>query len=258
MKKRQLGFTLIEIVIGIALLTMLGVGTATYYSKTSKQANQTLIDADRELIKTKCSIYYLKKSDHATKPDNLSEAIDKDMNNFLNYLSNKMGLPLGSQSTYDTIDARFKWVDSMKLTDEKLLDRTPSDDRYILDIETYQVYHVTDKEEVLGTIYDNGENGGDSLDDMNIRKLILITEDGSAEMTKVHTNLLVGNTLFVGGEGSMKLGKVTLLPTGEKVYDLTSKIPNVKNVLTITQTNEGIAIEYTDNSNNVKIVTLSL
>lgn len=254
--KKERGFTLVEVLVVLTIVSVSSIAVVPRLIASHEQSQEISLDADRATLKTKCSIYYLNNAEHAVKTMELTSLMDAETTKFVNWISESLGLPLETATTYDVIDKRFGWVSSQKLIDEKLLDTIPSDDRYILDKETYTVYHVLDAEDVWKELYQSSSSHTNSLSNMTIRRFP-IEISASIYMDKVNTTCMAGNVIYAGGNGTLKLAKIEITATTQTIKDISSSLANVREVYGVSNIGSGLRVEYLDTSNKLVITDIS-
>lgn len=253
--KKERGVTLVEIIIVLGIMMM---GTAVVVPRlvsSNEQSKELSVDSDRATLKTKCSVYYLNTAEHAIKASKLTNLMDKDTVKFVNWLSTELNLPLDTASTYDALDTRFGWVSCQKLIDEKLLDTIPNDDRYILDTQTYTVYHVTDAEEVWTQLFVESGSHTNSLDNMAVRRFPI--ETSTTYMSTVNSTCMAGNIIYVGGKGTLKLAKVEIGTSTQTVTDLTDRLTDAVEVFGVSNIGSALKVEYLDSTGKVVILDIA-
>lgn len=255
-KKDERGFTLLEIMAVIGLASLVGATVIPKVISSNETSKTMNIESDREMLKTKSSVYYLNNGAHATRVTKLTEVLDEETDNFVRWLCNSLGLTPDIQASYDEIDKRYGWLSSEKLIDDKLLDTPPVDDRYILDTQTYQVYHVTDNQQTKDLLFESGGGNNTTLDNMSVRRFPI--ETSTVHMAKVNSTVLVGNTIYAGGAGTMQLAKIEVTSQTQKVTDISNKLPDVQEVLGVSTIGSGLRIEYIDTANKVRILKVGL
>lgn len=252
--RKEKGFTIIEIIIVLSIVSVASALMIPQLVSSQKKSETMTINSDREMLKTKSSIYYLNTSEHPSGTNPLSELMDKDTMAFTDWLCDKMGLAPGQNASYTEIDKRFVWLSSKKLMDEKLIDEPPVDDRYVLDTQTYTVYHVTDTEDVRNKLFTESGGGGNTLDTLKIRRFPI--ETSTTYMDKVNSAILAGNIIYAGGSGTMQLARIEVKATTQEVTDMSSKLPDVKEVHGVSSIGNGLRVEYTDTSDKLRIVKI--
>ena len=249
--RNERGFTLVEIIIVMSILALSSTLIVPRVVASQKQSQELSIESDRATLKTKCSVYYLNTSEHAIKTAKLTSLMDKDTDNFVNWLSTKLGLTPNTAKTYDEIDKRFGWVSCQKLIDENLLDSFPSDDRYVLDTQTYTIYHVSDAEEVWDGLFVESGSYTNSLDNMTVRRFPI--KHNTVYMSKVNSTCLTGNVIYAGGKGTMTLAKIEISATTQTVTDISNKLSNAVEVYGVSSVGSKLRVEYLNRSNKVVI-----
>lgn len=249
--RNEKGFTLVELLIALAIISLVSVIVIPRMISADKTSTKMLIQSDREMLKTKCTIYNLNTTQHAVRDYNLNEIVDNDTDKFIRWLCSRLNLPPDTPSSYDRINEQFHWISSQRLIDEKLLDAPPKDDRYIIDINTYTVYHVTDAEDLRNLLFDGSGGGDTGLDGMSIRRFPI--ETSSTHMAQVNTAIIVGRVIYVGGTNTMTIAKVTLSDTSQEVADLSGKLPDAIEVLAISNIGNALKVEYIDNTGQTVI-----
>lgn len=249
--KCERGFGLIEILVVLAIISVSTAVIAPQLIHSQQESKKLTIDSDRATLKTKCTVYYLNTSTHATKTNPLSELMSPETVKFVDWLSKQLNLPVGQESTYDQIDARFGWVSTQKLIDEKLLDAVPVDDRYILDTQSYTLYHVTDAEDVWEHLFVSSGAGTTDLGSMSIRRFPI--ETTQVYMSVVNSTCMAGNAIYAGGKGTMTLAKIEVFPSTQTVTDISSKLTNAVEVYGISNIGNNLRVEYLDTSGRLVI-----
>lgn len=254
--KSESGFGLIEFIVVIALISIASASVIPSIMRSNETSHTMNIETDRELLKTKGSIYYIDSGDHPLRPTKLTQLMDKDTDGFVRWLAGALGLPPDTQTTFDEIDKRYGWLSSEKLLDKGLIDSLPADDRYVLDTQTYTVYHVTDNSTTRDLLFSESGADNSTLDNMSTRMFPIQTS--TVKMIKVNSTVIVGNTIYAGGEGTMQLAKIEVTAQTQKVTDISNKLPNVKEVIGVSSIGSGLRVEYVDTSNVIKIVKVGL
>lgn len=252
--RKEKGFTIIEILIVLSIVSVASVLMIPQLVSSQKKSETMAINSDREMLKTKSSMYYLNTSEHPSGPNPLTELMDKDTLAFADWLCTQLGLTPGVNASYTELDKRFVWLSSRKLMDEKLIDEPPVDDRYVLDTQTYTVYHVTDTEDVRNKLFVDSGGGGNTLDSLNVRRFPI--ETSTTYMDKVNSTVLAGNIIYAGGSGTMQLARIEVKATTQEVSDISSKLPDVKEVHGVSSIGNGLRVEYTDTSNKLRIMKI--
>ena len=250
--KDERGFGLVEWLVVACVAGLALIASYPVIRSNQLESKQATIDSDRQLLKSKCSMYYLDTGEHATKHTKMSETLDRDVSSFIEWMCNEASLPTSPLTEYDN---RFQWIDTDLLKSRHLLSEPPKDNRYILDIATYQVYHITDTKEVIHQLVDAGGGPSTDLGDLTLRRFPIQT--ATVYMNKVHSTILVGSTIYAGGEGTMKLAKIEVSPTSQIITDISDKLDNPIAVYSISSIGSGLKVEYA-NPSGIKIVTLNL
>jgi prepilin-type N-terminal cleavage/methylation domain-containing protein len=249
--KSEAGFTLLEIIVTLGIISLATAGVVPQMIHSKNQAEQLAIDSNRELLRTKSSIYYLNRSEHAVKTNGITELMDMDTLAFVEWLCTELGYNSSSNSDLKKIDERFGWISVNKLMDEKLLDSTISDDRYVLDTDTYMVYHITDSDEVREALFAEGGDGSSSLDKMNTRCFRIQT--ATKYMDLVNSTVVVGNIAYAGGSGTMYLAKIRIDVNTQDVEDISHLLVNPTEVYAVTTVGSGLRVEYRNTSGEIVI-----
>lgn len=245
---KEKGFTLVELIVVLSIVGTIGGVTYSQMVGSKQSTIQFAIDSDREILGTKASISYLNNGRHPVIDNNdITQLMTRQMTNFVKDLKEVSGL------TEDRLVAEtYKRLNTQGMIEEELLTGPPRDDRYILDITSYAVYHETDDIETIRKIYETAGTPIPTLNSRIARKLPIRARDAAAGsvtvMERADVVLHVGTTVVAGGEGTMWLAKIV----NEDVYDLSDEIPDAIQVTGITPAVGGVTVEYIDGSGLIK------
>lgn len=255
--KKKKGFTLLEILVVLALSSIILGGVTASIVKSQKKADVESINSDKSVIKAKTESFVTRVGDYPVLADSITDYKDEYVYEFLGNLKEalvKMKNVEYQDKADDYLNQRFKVIDKKRLKQNGYIgDLSNNTVGFIYDVNSGSVFYAKDN---IDTII-KGLEEAISLKDL--RKTKVEYKLGSKTLSKAYAALAVGNITYVGGEGSMTLIKIIESNGKVQIEDLSSQIPTGAtrvNSITKGEGNELVIGYMVGSTVSYKVITL--
>ena len=256
-KKTVKGFSLIEILVVLSIAAVLGTGLSKIIGKTTKNSDVASITSDKTLLKSRIESHLNKVGEYPFLPNPITGYKNGETPMFLENTDKVLTKWNNKQYIADKdnyLNERFKVVDKDRLKSGGYISKLVNEKyAFFYDMNTGNVLYAKDTIEDLELALDDGFN----LKDM--RKIKVIYEIDDKKMIKRNTALTVGNTTYVGGQGSLIFLKVNEVNSKITKTDLVHLLPaDAAEVITIQKdTGNKLVIEYRDTNDQVSVISVT-
>ncbi|WP_275372450.1 type II secretion system protein [Clostridium tertium] len=222
-RKKKSAFTLIELIVVLAISGAIAAGAVTMIVKSTKKSNIEGVNSDKALLKAKSESFINRVGDYPVLPDNITEYKNEGVYEFTSNI--KKALVEINNVEYtdkgdDYLNQRFKVIDKNRLKQNGYIgDLVNNEDGFIYDLNSNEVYWVKDDLETLI----KGLEESISLKDLRKTRVDYVL--GSDKMNKAYDAISIGNVTYVGGEGTMLLIKVIEANGKVQLDDMTELLP---------------------------------
>lgn len=244
MRKKVKGFTLIELVAVLGIISLMLGGFALRASKDQAKAQNESIESDRSVLFSKTKLFKSKVGNYPV----LDKILTADSEYVSQQVVGRVRIALGLTDSVEdntTLDERFKEIDLSSLKQEDYITALVNTNlKWYTDIKTGAIYNNLDDPIVIASLAD--------FDNLDITKIPIV--DGAVKMDVINCSTLYNDVLYVGGTGVIKLAKVTI--QDNKVTDLTSKLISPKEVLGVTVYGVSIKVQYIKTDDSIAVMDI--